>query len=193
MGITRDLTSALRESISANGLDKTKILISKVLGEYREDVNSVYHCNYCKGELSPSSSVAGSLVLLSCDSCDNEIIEYRGTVRTKRRSTLRYGRCPKLTIRCFDDDRKERVIECRFDYDARITDIEMKSGDKFSIMFFRASNEPRGIRAEIENFTVKREVSAIVSYEDLSQFGESLSIAERSYLRGLPEDLAPSV
>lgn len=191
MGSTRNLASAIRESVSVNGLDKTKSAISKILSEFSEDMPSSYNCNYCKGELVPSSSIRSSLVMYSCGSCDNELVVYHGTVRTKRRSTGPRGYWPKVTIRCFDEDRKERVIECRFSHRAHSTDIEMKSGDKFSIMFFRISNDLRGIRAEIENVTVKKEVSAIVSFDELMQFAESMSIAEDSYLAKLPLSLAP--
>lgn len=192
MGITRELTSSIRKSIRANGLQKTRLLISNVLNEYTDDVDSAYHCNFCKGELSLSHSVSSSLLLYSCDSCDNEIVEYRGTVRTKRRSTFRRGYFPKITIRCFDEDKRERVVECHFRSHSNITDIEMKSGDKFSIMFFRANNNVQGIQAEIENTTVKKQASATVSYDELIQFGESLPVRENSYLKTLPEDLAPS-
>jgi hypothetical protein len=191
MGIARDLTLSIRKSVSIDGLEKTRLLIAKVLDEYGEEENSVYNCNYCKGELSAPSSKS-SLRLFRCDSCDNEVVEYRGTVRTKRRSTGRHGLRPRITIRCFDKDRKERVIECHLPYRSDPIDIEMKSGDKFSILFFRVNNEMRGIQAEIENLTVKKEVSARVSYDELIQFSESLSIGASSYLKQLPETLAPS-
>src|SRR5690348_5728380 len=140
MGTARDLALSIRESVSINGLEKTRLLISNVLDEYDEEENFVYSCNYCEGELSTTSS-NGSLRLYRCDSCYNEVVEYRGTVRTKRRSTGRYGMRPRITIRCFDKDRKERVIECHFPSRSTRTDIEMKSGDKFSVLFFRVNNE----------------------------------------------------
>lgn len=193
MEITRDLTSSIRKSVEVNGLDKTRLLISNVLNEYTDTdgADSAYHCNFCKGELSLSHSISSSLLLYSCDGCDNEIVEYRGTVRTKRRSTFRRGYFPKITIRCFDWDRKERVVECHFRSHSNVTDIEMKSGDKFSITFFRTNNNAQGIQAEIENATIKKIASATVSYDELIQFGESLPIRKNSYLKKLPQDLAP--